>query len=100
MNLPRFGKKSFKEVKEVLAKRGLSLATPFDPSADLNSLGFSVRINNVLYIAGIRSIEDLTSRTKEELMNLPHFGEKFLEEVKVVLSEKGLSLASTPLVSM
>ena len=94
MELPHLGKTAFKKVKAALTERGLSLATSSDPTS-VESLGFSVRVSNVFYDEGIRTIGDLISRTEEELVRLPGFGKKSLTEVKMVLAERGLSLISS-----
>ena len=56
-------------------------------------LGLSNRSNNILYDAGIRTIEALKAKTEEELKKLPGFGKKSLREVQVVLAEREQSLA-------
>ena len=52
----------------------------------------SVKTANSLQKAGIQTIENLVSKTPEELLRLSNFGRKSLQEVQTALSEKGLSL--------
>ena len=106
-----FGKKSLKEVKEVLAKMGLSLkgeseavsrmrAAPTPSLIDLNTsveeLEFSVRTQCVLQNANIRTLGELASKTESELLRTKNCGRKCLKEVKDVLTERGLSFSSEP----
>ena len=63
-------------------------------------LGLSNKVVRVLYRANIHTIEELTSRTETELTELPRFGKKTFKEVRAALTERGLSLASTPLDSI
>jgi len=58
----------------------------------LEDLGLSTRAYNSLRHAGIHTIEDLLSKTREELMKIKNFGQKSLQELEEKLREKGLSL--------
>lgn len=69
-------------VSEDESKRGLTL----------EDLGLSTRAYNSLRHAGIHTIEDLLSKTREDLMKIKNFGQKSLQELEEKLKEKGLSL--------
>jgi len=56
-------------------------------------LGLSVRPTNCLRRAGIETVEQLVSRTPDELMALPNFGQTSLDEIRQVLEQRGLQLA-------
>ncbi|MEX2672645.1 MAG: DNA-directed RNA polymerase subunit alpha [Phycisphaeraceae bacterium] len=60
----------------------------------ISDLDLSVRANNCLDSAGIRSVGDLTSMTESDLLKIRSFGKTSLREIKRKLSEMGLSLAS------
>ncbi len=95
MKLPDFGREYLKQVQEILADGGLQLAPHSDPSS-VNSLGFSIHVRNALSNAEIYTIEALTSKTPVELINSGYFRRRSLKEVKTVLAERGLKLASVP----
>ena len=64
------------------------------PDLDLpiEDLDLSERPRNCLKRAQINSIGELLTRTEEDLLNITNFGQKSLDEVKVKLDERGLSL--------
>lgn len=119
LKLPNFGKKSLREIKEMLSELelhlGMGTAWPSSrrkvgelvqnlksnlreqkPSPflilSLKRLNLSVRSYNALENAGIEYVKDLVIRQEEELLRLPYFGKKSLREVKEMLSELGLHL--------
>lgn len=59
----------------------------------IEELDLSVRSYNCLKRAGINTVEDLISRTEEDMMKVRNLGRKSLEEVLSKLSTLGLSLA-------
>ncbi|MCS7201542.1 MAG: DNA-directed RNA polymerase subunit alpha [Dictyoglomus sp.] len=61
----------------------------------LEDLGLSTRAYNALRMAGIHTIDELLSKTEQELINIKNFGQKSLQELKEKLKEKGYSLSST-----
>lgn len=61
----------------------------------VEELELSVRSNNCLKNAGIRTIGDLTSKTEDEIQKTRNFGKKSLQEIKEKLAEWGLSLGMT-----
>ena len=60
----------------------------------IEELDLSVRSFNCLKRANINTVEDLISKTEEEMMKVRNLGRKSLEEVINKLSMMGLSLAS------
>jgi len=59
----------------------------------IEELDLSVRSYNCLKRAGIKTVEDLISRTEEDMMKVRNLGRKSLEEVVNKLKALGLSLA-------
>jgi len=60
----------------------------------IEELDLGVRSYNCLKREGIQTVGDLTSKTEAELLNIPNFGRKSIEEVVAKLAEKDLSLRS------
>ena len=60
----------------------------------IEELDLSVRSYNCLKRANINNVEDLISRTGEDMMKVRNMGRKSLEEVQNKLAMMGLSLAS------
>ena len=60
----------------------------------IEELDLSVRSFNCLKRANINNVEDLISRTGEDMMKVRNMGRKLLEEVQNKLAMMGLSLAS------
>jgi DNA-directed RNA polymerase subunit alpha len=61
----------------------------------IEELDLSVRSFNCLTRANINTVEDLISKTEEEMMKVRNLGRKSLEEVVHKLAMMGLSLASS-----
>ena len=59
---------------------------------NIDELELSVRSYNCLKRAGINTVEELCSKTSEDMMKVRNLGRKSLEEVLGKLSELGLSL--------
>jgi DNA-directed RNA polymerase subunit alpha len=59
----------------------------------VEELDLSVRSYNCLKRAGINTVEDLISKTEEDMMKVRNLGKKSLEEVLQKLNSLGLSLA-------
>ena len=99
-----------KEIKEALSGLGLNLGMewPFNPGTDVeqieqeaflalllspvHTLELSVRSVNVLKNNHIEFIWELVQKTERELLRLPNFGRKSLNEIKEALSGLGLSV--------
>ena len=60
----------------------------------IEELDLGVRSYNCLKREGIQTIGDLMSKTEAELLNIPNFGRKSIEEVVEKLEARGLSLRS------
>ncbi|GEL15508.1 DNA-directed RNA polymerase subunit alpha [Pediococcus cellicola] len=58
----------------------------------IEELDLSVRSYNCLKRAGINTVQELTDKTEAQMMKVRNLGRKSLEEVKVKLSDLGLSL--------
>ena len=58
----------------------------------LEDLGFSVRVTNCLKNSNIRTIDQLLSKSKDELHKTRQFGKKSLIEISEKLAAYGLKL--------
>jgi DNA-directed RNA polymerase subunit alpha len=58
----------------------------------VSDLRLSLRANNCLHEAGIESLRDLVSRSREDLLEVRNFGETTLQEIEAKLRELGLEL--------
>jgi DNA-directed RNA polymerase subunit alpha len=58
----------------------------------LEALGLTSRPHNMLTRVGVETVSDLVAQSRVQLMNIPDFGRKSLEEVEEALAAKGLSL--------
>jgi len=58
----------------------------------IEELELGVRSYNCLKREGIQTVGDLVGKTEAELLNIPNFGKKSIDEVEDKLSERGLSL--------
>lgn len=61
----------------------------------IEELDLSVRSYNCLKRAGINTVEDLASKTEEDMMKVRNLGRKSLEEVLNKMAELGLALSPT-----
>ncbi len=58
----------------------------------IEELDLNVRSYNCLKREGIQTVGELVSKTEAELLNIPNFGKKSIDEVKEKLANRGLSL--------
>ena len=58
----------------------------------VDELELSVRSNNCLKNANIRTVGELVAKTEGELLKAKNFGRKSLNEIKEVLADSGLRL--------
>ena len=65
---------------------------PNEWDVPVETLNLSVRSFNCLKRAGISKVSELLDLTEDEIMKMRNFGRKSLDEIKQVLSERGLSL--------
>jgi DNA-directed RNA polymerase subunit alpha len=72
----------------------VSAATTGSPDLDLpiEDLDLSERPRNCLKRAQVNTIGELLQKTEDDLLAITNFGQKSLDEVKVKLDERGLSL--------
>jgi DNA-directed RNA polymerase subunit alpha len=61
----------------------------------IDDLDLTVRSNNCLRRAGINTVEDIISKTEDELICVRNLGSKSLEEVKNKIEELGLHLRNS-----
>ncbi len=114
LSYKNFGETSLREIKAMLAQKGLSLgqnadqkpgAAPAMPTADpamfpdanpevlsrsVNTLELSVRSRKCLQRLGINTIGELASRSEQELLESRNFGQTSLKELHNRLTEMGL----------
>lgn len=63
----------------------------------IEPLTLSVRTENPLKHAGIRTLSQLLAHSEQELLRLPFFGRKSLRELEEELTKHGHSLRVTPI---
>ena len=88
-HLGRMTRGVVKEAEEAPAEE-----LPEELEKPLTELGFEARACNLLKEAGVITLKDLLSRTKEELLDIHGFGEKTLDKVEARLKELGYRLRS------
>lgn len=64
-------------------------------TTSLAEFQLSVRARNCLDKLGIASLGDLISKTEDELLETPNFGQASLKEIKELLASRGLTLSAT-----
>ena len=89
----------FTDLSDTLDGRPIVVEKSADPQSTvldmtIEELDLSVRSFNCLKRANINNVEDLISRTGEDMMKVRNMGRKSLEEVQNKLAMMGLSLAS------
>ncbi len=60
----------------------------------IEELDLSVRSFNCLKRAGINTVEDLTSKSEDEMMKVRNLGKKSFDEVREKLQSLGFDLSS------
>ncbi len=82
------------KAKSEIAREQEEDEEPMNPYLDkpVEDLELSVRSANCLKNADINYIGDLAQKTDQEMLKTKNFGRKSLNEIKVLLSEMGLSL--------
>lgn len=109
LQIPDFSRKSLEEVKEALAEHGLSLGMVFTDALakyvltkppilqrSLVDAGLTIRSLNCLQAEGIHTVSNLICLTETELLHMPNFGRRSLNEIKEFLARHGLSLGQVP----
>lgn len=59
----------------------------------VKEFGFSVRVDNCLEAANVKTVRELVQKTEQDLLGLKNFGRKSLGEVKEVLAGTGTGLS-------
>lgn len=119
LSYKNFGETSLREIKAMLAQKGLSLGqnadrphepAPAVPVADpsmfpdanpevlsrpVSTLELSVRSRKCLQRLGINSIGELAARSEQELLESRNFGQTSLKELQNRLAELGLSFRAS-----
>jgi len=111
-----FGETSLKEIKDMLAAKGLRLGQALEEGSDLADLAapqrssvsnegvlataiehieFSIRARRALESLKIATLGELISKTDAELLACKNFGQTSLNEVRQRLAEYGLGLRET-----
>lgn len=80
------------DVERFLSKEGFETRKSALLNSDISELQLSVRANNCLLRARIKTIKQLTEKTEEELNNVRNLGAKCIREIKEQLDQLGLSL--------
>jgi len=116
LSYKNFGETSLREIKTILEPKGLYLGMALEDkqlvsaeitdesvaedqeeglkSKPVDDLRLSVRARKCLQKLNIRSIGEITSKTDAELLGCKNFGVTSLNEVKIALTDLGLSLRS------
>jgi DNA-directed RNA polymerase subunit alpha len=87
---------SFVELELVEEEEALPTSNDFDPEllAAVDELELTVRSANCLKAEQIYYIGDLIQKSEQDLLRTPNLGRKSLNEIKEVLTEKGLILGT------
>ena len=121
LSYKNFGETSLQEIKDILAQKGLRLGMGREEVArddqartilegigtgeadkrkllqkPLTELELSVRSRHCMSVLGLKTVNDLISRSEAELMTIKNFGQTSLNEVKQKLAELGLTLVPGP----
>jgi DNA-directed RNA polymerase subunit alpha len=85
---------NFEEVEEAFEEEQPKKETKGNEYLDrsVEELELSVRSNNCLKNANIKTIRDLVQKTESEMLKTKNFGRKSLNEIKEILATMGLSL--------
>ncbi|CAB9538549.1 DNA-directed RNA polymerase alpha subunit (EC 2.7.7.6) [uncultured Gammaproteobacteria bacterium] len=87
---------SFVELELVEEEEALPTSDDFDPQllAAVDELELTVRSANCLKAEQIYYIGDLIQKSEQDLLRTPNLGRKSLNEIKEVLTDKGLELGT------
>ena len=87
---------SFVELELVKEEEALPTSDDFDPQllAAVDELELTVRSANCLKAEQIYYIGDLIQKSEQDLLRTPNLGRKSLNEIKEVLTDKGLDLGT------
>lgn len=68
-------------------------ATPFHEFSPIEDLDFPIRPYNGLARVGIRTVGDLLTKKRKDLLKISNMGEKSVDEIEEILGSYGLKLA-------
>ncbi|MCX7934058.1 MAG: tetratricopeptide repeat protein [Planctomycetota bacterium] len=113
LSYKNFGETSLREIKEMLASRGLRLGMFREDAAtraalertqrgispeilqkSINDLELGIRSRKCMEALGIKTVGDLIQKSEAELTAMKNFGRVSLNEIKKCLADMGLSLRS------
>jgi len=85
---------NFEEEEELVLPQESPAETQLNENLlrSVDELDLSVRAENCLQAANIKSIGDLVMKTEAEMLRTKNFGRKSLKEIKELLAEMGLTL--------
>ena len=83
------------EIGDIMVEKSADQAARTLEKMPIEELELSVRSFNCLKRANINTVENLISKTEEDMMNVRNLGRKSLEEIKQKLDELGLSLKAS-----
>lgn len=111
-----FGQKSLSEVKDLLARRGLSMRHPEQPfsiellareqtlvapqktesllNKSVFEIDWSARVRSAMDKLKIYTLGDLVNKTEYDFLGIRNFGATSLDEIRARLKQMGLSLAT------
>jgi len=111
LSYKNFGETSLKEIKDMLAAKGLRLGQALEEGSEyedagappspantgilatpIRQLGLSVRAARAMETLRIETLGDLVGKTEAELLACKNFGQTSLNEIKQRLTEYGLKL--------
>ncbi len=95
-NIIRDQLSSFVELELVEEEESVPVSEDFDPLllAAVDELELTVRSANCLKAEQIYYIGDLIQKTEQDLLRTPNLGRKSLNEIRIVLTDKGLALGT------
>lgn len=75
----------------VFAKIGKEM-TETSVNISINDIELTIRAKNCLKLTSVETLDDLTQKTAEELLQIKNFGRKSLNELRRVMAQYGLAL--------
>jgi DNA-directed RNA polymerase alpha subunit len=87
-----FGETSLIEIKEMLASHGLALGSLPPKPAHISELELSVRSQKAMNKFGLKTVDELTRMSADDLLECRNFGPSGLNEIRVKLAARGLAL--------
>ncbi|MFA5794572.1 MAG: DNA-directed RNA polymerase subunit alpha C-terminal domain-containing protein [Candidatus Brocadiia bacterium] len=115
LKIENFGQKSLSEIKDLLARRGLTLAIPGETfsiesmargqvlaapqktdsllNKSVFEIDWSARVRSALDKMKIYTLGDLVQKTEHDFLGVRNFGQTSLDEIMMRLKQMGLGLA-------